>query len=380
MAIRLKIGLVLDDSLDSTDGVQQYVLTLGSWLSAQGHDVHYLVGQTRRSDIPQLHSLARNWRVRFNGNMLSMPLPASKKRIRQLLQAKQFDVLHIQAPYSPLLAGRIIRQAKPTTVIIGSFHVLPYSRFVTFANRLLAIANRRSAKHFNAMIANSAPAKAFADATYGFSSIVVPNPFALSKFHVETPDAVTPTIVFLGRLVARKGAQQLLAAVRYMVEQKLYMGPFEVIIGGKGPMLAQLEAYTEKSGLSPQVSFVGFVAEADKAAFLAQADIAVFPSISGESFGISLLEALAAARGVVLGGDNPGYRSVLAPLSEDNLVQPNNTALFAQQLAYWLGNLGARQEASAKQKQYVKRFDIETVGPEIVKAYNRALRSVSNVR
>src|ERR1700761_8080717 len=42
-ASRMKIALVLDDTLDTPDGVQQYILNVGSWLSEQGHEVHYLV-------------------------------------------------------------------------------------------------------------------------------------------------------------------------------------------------------------------------------------------------------------------------------------------------------------------------------------------------
>jgi phosphatidylinositol alpha-mannosyltransferase len=84
----LKVGLVLDDSLDSTDGVQQYVLTVGAWLTSQGHEVHYLVGKTTRTDLPNIHSLSRNIRVRYNGNRLSIPLPASKRRLRQVLRTE----------------------------------------------------------------------------------------------------------------------------------------------------------------------------------------------------------------------------------------------------------------------------------------------------
>ncbi len=69
----MKIGLVLDDTLDTPDGVQQYVLQVGRWLSAEGHDVHYLVGKTTRTDIANVHSLSRNLKVKFNGNRMSMP-------------------------------------------------------------------------------------------------------------------------------------------------------------------------------------------------------------------------------------------------------------------------------------------------------------------
>lgn len=78
----MKIGFVLDDGLDSPDGVQQYILTLGTWLEKQGHEVHFLVGQTERTDISNVHVLARNIGVRFNHNRLTIPLPANHGRIK----------------------------------------------------------------------------------------------------------------------------------------------------------------------------------------------------------------------------------------------------------------------------------------------------------
>lgn len=370
----LRIGLVFDDSLDRTDGVQQYVLTIGRWLSEQGHEVHYLVGQTVRTDIPNLHSLARNWQVRFNGNRMTIPRPASTKQLTALLETVQFDVIHVQTPYSPFLAGKILRLIGSQTAAVGSFHILPYNRAVRWANHLLARINHRTDQRFDHMLANSAPAKAFADATYGFTATVIPNPFPLQDFLVKSSPAIIPEIRFLGRLVARKGALQLLQAVAYLRQHKLYDGEFHVTIGGKGEQLAKLQAYAEAQGLGEIVTFAGFVAEADKANFLAAADLAVFPSISGESFGISLLEALAASRGVVIGGDNPGYRSVLAPLNEAQLVVPTDTPAFARQLAQWLKDMAARQTAAAAQKQYVRQFDITVVGPQIIKTYQEALR------
>ena len=65
---KLKIGLVLDDSLDKPDGVQQYVLILGKWLSSQGHDVHYLVGETKRTDLPKF----ARFKPTFRGSSLRL--------------------------------------------------------------------------------------------------------------------------------------------------------------------------------------------------------------------------------------------------------------------------------------------------------------------
>lgn len=379
---RLRIGLVFDDSLDAPDGVQQYVLTVGRWLTREGHDVHYLVGQTSRQDIPNLHSLARNWRVKFNGNRLSIPLPASKRQLRQLLQDADFDIIHVQVPYSPLLAGRIIRLLPAKTGVVGSFHVLPYSFSVMLANRILALLNRHTAKRFDVMLANTVPTAEFAGRVYGFAPAVVPNPFPLKHFtsHPATADDAKLTIVFLGRLVERKGAFELVRAIQYLRRQGLSKRSFRVLIGGKGSQAEPIKRYLAQHKLDDIVELKGFVDESDKPAFLAQADIAVFPSTSGESFGISLLEGMAAARGVVLAGDNPGYRAVLEPLSERQLVRPLDTPAFAQILADYLEDDEARRLASHAQREYVRRFDITVVGPQIEDAYFKALRSRPNMR
>jgi phosphatidyl-myo-inositol alpha-mannosyltransferase len=60
----MKIGFVIDDSMDSNDGVQQYVRTLGAWLRNNGHEVHYLAGQSKEN--ANIHSLAKNIHVKFN--------------------------------------------------------------------------------------------------------------------------------------------------------------------------------------------------------------------------------------------------------------------------------------------------------------------------
>jgi phosphatidyl-myo-inositol alpha-mannosyltransferase len=369
----MKIGLVLDDTLDTPDGVQQYVLSVGGWLSAQGHDVHYLVGATTRTNIANIHSLGKNIKVRFNGNRMSIPLPASRRKLRAFLAAEQFDVLHVQVPYSPFLAGRLISVAPATTAVVGTFHILPYSRLVTFANRVLALLNHRSGKRFDKMLAVSAPALAFARETYGYDPEVVPNPINLSQFRGVVNDSPTTNIVFLGRLVERKGAQYLLQAVADLRARRLYDGDFRVYIGGKGELRSQLESYSQTHRLSEITQFLGFIDEAHKALFLAQADIVVYPSVAGESFGIVLLEAMASARGVVLAGNNPGYVSVMKPYTAQ-LFEPRDVSALAEKLAWYLERSAEREAAAEAQKQYVEHFDIQIVGSRLLTIYERALQ------
>ncbi len=367
----LCIGLLLDDSLDSSDGVQQYVLTLGSWLTQQGHDVHYICGQTKRNDLANLHPLSRNTRVRFNKNVLSIPRGASRTAIRLLLDRYKFDVLHVQMPFSPLLAGRVINAAPSTTKIIGTFHILPASRGAAIGTRLLGHITRRQLKRFDSCISVSEPARLYMKQAFKLDSVVIPNAIEVAKFAAGNGPkqlsvgaaASEKKIVFLGRLVPRKGA-------RYLLEAFAHLSPdhnAKLIIGGTGNLLSSLVARSMQLGLEGRVRFVGYVDEPHKSRFLADADIAVFPSTSGESFGIILLEAMAAGAGVVLGGNNPGYASVLTDKSM--VFDPKDTAGLAARLDGLLSYPVVAQKMHNVQQAMVKKYDIGVVGPQILSVY-----------
>lgn len=370
---KLKIGLVLDDSLDKPDGVQQYVLNLGSWLHAQGHEVHYLVGATKRRDVSHIHSLSRNLNVRFNGNRMSMPLPTNHAALRKLLRAEAFDILHVQVPYSPWLAQRILlaaRKVTPKTKIIGTFHIVPNSRVVAIANRALAIWTWRSLRCFDAMLAVSLAAQAFAKAAYKVDSVVVPNMVYVKRFTGAAPLPQfkrPPTILFLGRWVPRKGCIVLLQALDYLQTQQPELA-FQAAICGKGELEHELKTYVREHGLGDKVTFVGFVEERDKPAYLASADIAVFPSSGGESFGIVLIEAMAAGHAVVLAGDNPGYRSVLQDRPE-LLFAPRDVPALAKLIHLYIQDVKRAEEVVRWQQDYVQQFDSETVGKRVLATY-----------
>lgn len=371
----LKIGFVLDDSLDTPDGVQQYILTLGAWLRAQGHDVHYLVGQTARKDMKNVHSLSRNIKVRFNKNRMSMPLPVSQKRISELLRREDFDVLHVQLPFSPFLAGRVVRAAPERTAIIGTFHIAPHSKLVHIANRLLHAMTRSALRRFDTVMSVSSVAQIFAEQTFRIKSHVVPNTVDLAPYTRAVPFPQYKndiTVLFLGRLVERKGCLYLLKAIARLKDENMVDKPFKVIICGKGPQETSLRKYAMAHRIEHLVEFVGFVTEEDKPRYLASADIAVFPSTGGESFGIVLLEAMAASRGAVLGGNNPGYTSVLRDHPE-TLFNPRNTEELAAMLAGLLRDPALRHKAHRWQLSEVRHYDVPVVGKTIVEEYKAAL-------
>lgn len=374
---KLKIGFVFDDSLDKPDGVQQYVLTLSRWLNAQGNEVHYLVGETKRTDLPNLYSLSRNVKVRFNQNRMAMPLPARLKPIRQVLQREHFDVLHVQVPYSPALAARVIKAAEPQTAVVGTFHVAPHSALVTHGNRLLALAVRGSLKRFDAMISGTQAAADFAKKTHGLDSVVIHHPIDLARFMGAKPFeryAKRLNVVFLGRLVERKGCQHLLRAVAQAQAAGDWPANVFVTVCGGGPLEVQLKTYVAEHGLNGIVEFTDYISEDDKPHYLAGADIAIYPSTGGESFGIVLPEAMAAARGMVLAGNNPGYTAVLAGRPQA-LFDPRDTSALAALLLKSLGDKQARHEAVRWQQRYAQEFDVSRVGQRVLRIYEQALHN-----
>ncbi len=359
---------MLDDSIDRPDGVQQYVRSLESYLTSVGHEVH-IICSVSESTSPRVHSLARNAQVKFNGNGLRTPLPASRRAIRDLLEREEFDVIHVQTPHSPVFAGRVVEEARKLRArsvrIVATFHILPDGRISEWGTRALGAVLSRNLRKFDAFAAVSAPAAAFARASFGIDCRVIPIGIDLEAFRRSPKrDGRRLKVAFLGRLVDRKGVLELLAALP-LLDAELLAG-MDVHIGGRGPLLAEAEAAVVRGGLEDVVTFEGFVSEEDKPQFFADADIAVFPATGGESFGIVLIEAMASGAGVVLAGANPGYLSVIGD-DPDVSVDATDAEAFAAALTRLATDAELRARIHAAQQERVKSFDLGVVGARVVR-------------
>jgi phosphatidylinositol alpha-mannosyltransferase len=364
---KLRVGLVFDDTLDSSDGVAQYVKTLGAWLSDQGHSVRYLVGETKLKSWHggQVYSLSKNIKVTFNGNNLSMPLPTVTRRIKRVIAEQGFDVIHVMVPYSPFMAAKVIKAVPKTTAVIGTFHIFPAGWLSALGSKLLRLMLARSLRRFDKIMSVSPAAAEFAQDAYNIRTEIVPNTVDINKFKTTaSTNRAAKNIVFLGRLVDRKGARYLIEAF-----SSLAMDNTRLLIAGDGPERENLKALATKLGVNDKVEFLGYIDEADKPALLARADVACFPSLYGESFGIVLIEAMAAGAKVVLAGDNPGYSSVLGGQPK-LLIDPKKTDLFASRLRELLTDKPQIKTLERWQRETVQQYDVNTVGKSIASIYN----------
>jgi phosphatidylinositol alpha-mannosyltransferase len=372
---QLSIAYVLDSSFKPGEGVSRYMETLGNYYSGLGHEVNYIVGSSTFSD-PSIHVVGRTLPLRVNGNSVDLPLPVPRARVDQTLAEINPDILHVQMPYSPFLGARFIKRASSEVGAVGTHHILPLSNIARIGSRLVSLADRPTSGMFDRVISVSPPAKDFARQVFGIDSEVIPCPIDLSKFRegqkMSEYDDGRTNIVFMGRLVERKGCQHLLKALSQL--DKKTRSNLHVLIAGKGPLLGRLKQQTRGIGLEGIVDFVGFIDDERQADFLASADVAVFPSTGGESFGIVLAEAIASGAGVVLGGNNPGYSYVL----EDDpytLFDPHNEVALATRLKQLIVSKELMQSVHEQQQRSVERFDISVVGDQVLEVYKSALQS-----
>jgi phosphatidylinositol alpha-mannosyltransferase len=374
---KLSVGLVFDDSLDSNDGVSQYVKTLGAWLSQQGHRVSYLVGETKLDSWGggKVYSLAKNQSVYFNGNKLSVPWPAKPGRIKAVLDKEKFDVLHIMMPHSPFMGQKVINNSK-SAAVVGTFHIYPANSLAKLGTSLLRLAYFGKLNKVSEVVSVSPAAQEFAAFSFKLKTTIVPNMVDISRFETNKVKAEPFRIVFLGRLVDRKGARQLIEAFSIVSKQ---VPQARLVIGGDGPQRPKLEALTQRLGLSEAVEFRGFIDETDKPQLLASAAIACFPSLYGESFGIVLIEAMAAGSGVVLAGDNPGYAGVMRDIP-GALFNPREPTILAARILHILGDSQLFDSIHQKQASLVKKYDVSLVGAQIEELYARAIDKASKTR
>jgi len=141
----------------------------------------------------------------------------------------------------------------------------------------------------------------------------------------------------------------------------------DVRIGGKGPLGEDAARLIEREGLTETVRLDGFIADEAKAGYLAAADIAVFPATGGESFGVVLVEAMAAGAGAVLAGDNPGYSWTMG--DPDAMINPRDPQAFASALDALVRGPELRERLHERQQLRVRDFDSSVVGVQLEELY-----------
>lgn len=305
----LRIVTVCPYSLSRPGGVQSQAVGLTRALSARGHRATLYAPLDHPGDAPvgiDFESSGRSMPVRSNGSVAPVALsPASAVRSTRAIRAGAPDVVHVHEPFAPgvplaLLAGH---QRFP---VVATFHRSGGSGWYS----LLRPVTSRLAGHLAIRCAVSDAARATAADALGGEYQVLFNGVEVDRLHSSVPwPTERPALLFLGRHEARKGLPVLLAAFERLVDQggstDLPGRPRPVLwIAGDGPLTDSLR---DRYPGNDDRHWLGVLSEDEKTRRLAAAEAVCVPSLAGESFGMVLLEAMAAST-VVVASDIEGYR------------------------------------------------------------------------
>ena len=300
----MKIGMVCPYSFAVPGGVQNHVQDLTESLLMLGHDVSVLAPADDEAPLPEhVTSAGRAVPVRYNGAVARLAFgPVAMRRTRRWMRDGAFDLLHVHEPTVPSVS--LMSLGMSTCPVVATTHnATPRLRAMAISEPVL----RPALEKISARIAVSEHAKRFIDEHTGGEAVVIPNGLYADRFagrRTTKPD--TTTIVFLGRYdEPRKGLSVLLDALPGIVAGR---SDVQLVIAGTGDEVAA-DAHLSDD-LRARVSFTGPIDDAHKAALLRGADLYVAPNTGGESFGIVLIEAMAAGAPVVA-SDLPAFASVL---------------------------------------------------------------------
>jgi phosphatidylinositol alpha-mannosyltransferase len=309
-----RIALVCPYSLSRPGGVQGQVLGLARALEARGHRPTVFAPVDDPARLPtgvEVVATGRSFPVRGNGSVapISLSVTAARSALR-VLRSAGFDAVHVHEPFTPGLPyGLLVARGLPP--VVATFHRSGGSPFYTALRPLTTRLARRLVVRCAVSAAAGSTAAAALGGTYeiGFNGVEAQNYHGVEPWPTERP-----TVLFLGRHEERKGLGVLLEAFEALAttaptaaatsgEPGAVARPV-LWIAGDGP---QTDTLRRSHPQSPDIRWLGVVPESEKVRRLVAADVLCAPSLGGESFGMVLLEAMA-ARAVVVASDIDGYR------------------------------------------------------------------------
>lgn len=349
----MRIGLVCPYSFDEPGGVQAHILDFAEFARSNGHDVQVIGPASASTQLPEyVVKGGPSIGVPYNGSVARLAVgPRVVRQLREFISDGHFDVLHIHEPNAPSYSLHALALAHGP--IVATYHA---SATDSLLLRAASVGLRPVLEKIRGGIAVSEMARRWQVEQLGGDPILIPNGVSISEFTGPPRSENDPLeVVFLGRIdEPRKGLQVLLDAL------KLVDAPCHVTVIGGG---------TARD--IPGVTFVGRVSDAEKVRYLQAADVYVAPNTGGESFGIVLVEAMAAGC-VVIASDLEAFRHVLRAQSEEpaGMVFRNHDAQdLANALTTVLGDPALRATYRERGLRRAADYDWSRVGAEILRVY-----------
>jgi phosphatidylinositol alpha-mannosyltransferase len=362
----LRIGIVSPYGYPHPGGVNEHVRFTYEAMRRMGHDVWIITSKYGRQRESEGHviRLGTGWAAPANGSIGRVTLGLRfKQQAREVLGQHPFDILHFHEPLVPFLSPTVLDASE--TVNIGTFHAFGgFSPSYWIGRRFASsLANKLDGR-----IAVSGAARHFINRYFPGDYRIIPNGVDLAHFtdaqpYEELRDGAL-NILFVGRFEERKGLIHLLKAYHRLRKRKV---DARLLVVGDGPKRREYRRFVGLRGIR-DVEWLGRVGDEEKVRYFASADIFCAPNTGQESFGIVLLEAMAAGVPIVA-SDIHGFKRVVERNVQGILVEPKNHRALAAALYALARDPDLRHQMGDAGRERAPEYSWDRVTERIVDFY-----------
>jgi phosphatidylinositol alpha-mannosyltransferase len=376
----MRIGITCPHNIFVGGGVGEVVRALQDGLSKKGHYVRILTPKPRDYDgeiSEEIITLGMSVKTKaFAGTAWQWSVSVDNSEVEEVLKREKFDVLHFHEPWIPFWSQQLVQRSN--AVNIATLHAASFDNMGSKSvKNVVTPYTKPMIKYFDEFTAVSQAATTYFHSLSDRPVQIIPNGIDIKRYSKRPSTAVRhpkmKTIFYVGRLEDRKGVKFLLRAYN---ELSAKHKDVQLLIAGTGPDENKLRDYVSELKI-PRVTFLGYINDEEKIHQMHKADVFCSPARYGESFGIVLLEAMAAGTPTIA-GDNSGYVSTMQGLGSISLVNPQDTIDFARRLELFIFSDELRKIWQKWAKEYVKQFDYKQVVDMYEKCYKKALKEHAN--
>ncbi len=378
----MKIALVSPYDFAYPGGVINHISCLQQQFTRLGHDAKIIAPASQA-----MYTLGDRF-IRI-GTPRSIPVSGSiaritcslrlEQQIRETFAREKFDICHLHEPLMPNLCTTTLRMK--LAPMVGTFHACGGRPWYTIFSPLVKWYLDRWFHKLDGHIAVSPTARDYVKTYFPADYTIIPNGIDTHHFNNHTAPFEQYrdgklNIVFVGRFEKRKGFNYLLKAFR-MVRQEL--PDLRLIAVGPGVRLRKkYERQVRRHNLD-EVVFTGYATYADLPRYYNTADIVCFPATGRESFGIVLLEAMAAGKPIVA-TSIAGYAGVLGDGVEGISVPPRDVESLAEALLRLGRDARLRREMGERGKPKALAYDWTLLARRLLDYYTDTLEKLNRAK
>ena len=363
----MNIALVSPYDYAYPGGVNTHISSLALGLAKMGHQVKILAPCSNKKALARpedIIPLGKTIPYPSNGSVARLTISWwLLPKVKSILEEEKFDIIHFHEPLFPSLPWMVLPVSR--SVNVATFHAYYKRSFGYWFWKPLC---RRFYNRLDGKIAVSEPAMRFVSKYFPGDYRIIPHGVDAERFSAEVPPIEDfcdgkLNILFVSRLDERKGVRYLLKAYKMVKEE---IPESRLVVVGPGNE-RRYKDWVQAVKLK-DVVFAGYISYADLPRYYRTADIFCVPAVGRESFGIVLLEAMAAGRAIVA-SDIDGYANVLTDGVDGVLVPPKDNETLAQTLVSLLNDPARRQQMGSQGRSKVEGLTWEAIAGRTMDYY-----------